>query len=387
LPVTPSACSLTSHELGSSATQSVNPNAPADALALQARSFSLVESPRAWGGPAGHGLLRLKPEDFFVEEIPGFEPDGEGEHLLLFVEKRELNTVDVANALRRLSGVRQVDVSYAGLKDRFSVSRQWFSIYLPGKSDPSFGEIEGDRLRVLKAVRHSRKLRRGALRGNRFRLVVREFSGDPDRVDEIFAAIARDGFPNYFGEQRFGRNNRNLVAAAELFAGGRRMRRAEKGFPLSAARSMLFNRVLASRIDGGHWNQPLEGEVFQLAGARGLFRETVLDDELLRRCADLEISPTGPLWGRDARVQPLGAARDAEYLALAEYMPWCEALEKEGLEGDRRALRATAAELRWAFRNDQIEMEFVLGRGSYATVLVREALADRPGVAVVADGD
>jgi len=322
-----------------------------------------------------------------VEEIPGFEPDGEGEHLLLFVEKRELNTVDVANALRRLSGVRQVDVSYAGLKDRFSVSRQWFSIYLPGKSDPSFGEIEGDRLRVLKAVRHSRNLRRGALRGNRFRLVVREFSGDPDRVDEIFAAIARDGFPNYFGEQRFGRNNRNLVAAAELFAGGRRMRRAEKGFPLSAARSMLFNRVLASRIDGGHWNQPLEGEVFQLAGARGLFRETVLDDELLRRCADLEISPTGPLWGRDARVQPLGAARDAEYLALAEYMPWCEALEKEGLEGDRRALRATAAELRWAFRNDQIEMEFVLGRGSYATVLVREALADRPGVAVVADGD
>ena len=365
----------------------VNSSAPADALVLQARAFSLVELPRAWGGPAGHGLLRVRPEDFFVEEIPGFEPDGEGEHLLLLVEKRDLNTVDVANALRRLSGVRQVDVSYAGLKDRFSVSRQWFSIYLPGKPDPSFGEIEGDRLRVLKAVRHSRKLRRGALRGNRFRLVVREFSGDPGRVDGIFAAIARDGFPNYFGEQRFGRNNSNLVTAAELFARGRRMPRAQKGFALSAARSMLFNRVLASRIDSGHWIRPLEGEVFQLAGARGLFRETVLDDELRRRCADLEISPTGPLWGRDARVQPLGAARDAEYMALAEYMPWCEALEKEGLEGDRRALRATAAELHWAFRNDHIDMEFVLGRGSYATALVREALADRPGVAMVADRD
>jgi tRNA pseudouridine13 synthase len=366
---------------------SVDSNVPADSLALQARAYSLVESPRAWGGPAGHGLLRVDPEDFFVEEIPGFEPDGEGEHLLLLVEKRELNTADVANALRRLCGVRQVDVSYAGLKDRYAVSRQWFSVYLPGKADPPLPDIESDRLRVLKAVRHSRKLRRGALRGNRFRLVVREFSGDADRVDEIFAAIARDGFPNYFGAQRFGRNNSNLVTAAELFHGKRRVRRAQKGFPFSAVRSMLFNRVLASRITGGHWNQPLEGEVFQLAGARGLFRETVLDDELLRRCADLEISPTGPLWGRDARVQPLGAARDAEYRALAEYMPWCEALEKEGLEGDRRPLRATAAELRWAFRSDQIEMEFVLGRGSYATALVREALADRPGVAMVADGD
>jgi tRNA pseudouridine13 synthase len=366
---------------------SVNSNAPADPLALQARAFSLVESPRAWGGPAGHGLLRVTPEDFFVEEIPGFEPEGEGEHLLLFIEKRDLNTVDVANVLRRASGVRQVDVSYAGLKDRFAVSRQWFSIYLPGKADPALSDIEGDHLRVLRAVRHSRKLRRGALRGNRFRLVVREFSGDPGRVEEILAAIARDGFPNYFGAQRFGRNNSNLVTAAELFSGKRRMRRAQKGFPLSAARSMLFNRVLASRITGGHWNRPLEGEVFQLAGARGLFRETVLDDELLRRCADLEISPTGPLWGRDARVQPQGAARDAEYRALAEYWPWCEALEKEGLEGDRRALRATAAELHWSFRNDQIEMEFVLGRGSYATALVREALADRPGVAMVADAD
>ena len=353
----------------------MNEGSPLEPLVAEAMSYADSQLPRAWGGPGGRGTLRAGPADFFVEEDLGFEPDGEGEHLFVFVEKKALNTADVAEALRRCVGIKPVDVSFAGLKDRHAITRQWFSLYLPGKADPDMGVLEGEQLRILRTLRHSRKLRRGVLRGNRFRLRVRDFTGDADRVGEVLARIAAQGFPNYFGAQRFGRANSNLVQAAQLFDGSRRLRRPQKSLCLSAARSMLFNRVLAARVAGDNWQHPLPGEVFQIAGRKSLFRADALDEELHRRCEALEIHPTGPLWGRGGRVWPSGPAAAAEQAALADLAAWQTGLEAEGLEGDRRALRAVAGGLEWEEKGNGWELTFSLGRGVYATSLMREWLA------------
>ena len=360
----------------------------APVLLQEAEGYADDRLPRAWGGPAGSGTLRADPGDFFVEEVLGFEPEGEGEHLLVFIEKRELNTADVAEALRRCAGVRPVDVSFAGLKDRRAVTRQWFSLYLPGRADPDLRDIEGGQLRILRTARHSRKLRRGALRGNRFHLVVRDFEGDAGQAGSLLEQIARYGFPNYFGAQRFGRGNSNLLRAAQLFSGDRRMRRPQRSLCLSAARSLLFNHVLAARVRAGTWRQPLPGDVFQLAGRTTLFRAEAIDDELRRRCDALEIHPTGPLWGRGGRVQPGGEAAAAETALLAGLAAWREGLDAAGLEADRRALRAVAEDLAWSRAGATWDLTFGLGRGVYATSLAREWLAvGGPGGGLLEAGD
>jgi tRNA pseudouridine13 synthase len=343
-------------------------------LVRQAESFDVHVLARAWGGPAGHGLIRVSPEDFRVDEQLGFETEGEGEHLFVHVEKRGLNTPDVAGLLSKVTGVPPMAVSYAGLKDRWAVTRQWFSVHLPGKSDPNLSEMESEQIRVLATSRHSRKLRRGALRGNRFRLVVREFAGDPALAEQRLDRIARHGFPNYFGEQRFGRRNSNLVLAVRLFSGKRRMKRAQRGLCLSAARSLLFNELLSARIVAGTWNRPLDGEVFQLDSARSLFREERTDDVLNLRCDALEIHPTAPLWGRDGRLQALGEALAAELAVLDAFLFWRQGLERAGVEADRRPLRAVAEGLEWNRDGPNWELCFALGRGSYATSLLREWL-------------
>lgn len=347
-------------------------------LCRQSASYDTRNLPSAWGGPAGCGVLKSRVEDFVVDEVLGFEADGSGEHLLVQIEKTDLNTLDVARALSRTCNVKPVDVSYAGLKDRQAVTRQWFSIYLPGRTDPDLSQLENAQLRLLRLERHSRKLRKGALRGNRFRLIVRDFEGDLAQADGILQKIAEHGFPNYFGAQRFGRNNSNLLRAAELFSGRRRMRRGQKGLPLSAARSLLFNQVLARRVATHLWDRPLEGEVFQIDGAKGLFREPAIDDELKRRCANGEIHPTGPLWGRADRVQPEDDADATERDTLSAFGDWCSSLEREGVAGDRRSLRGMPADLQWTIESRQVELEFFLPKGSFATSLVREWLESAP---------
>ncbi|MEN8175737.1 MAG: tRNA pseudouridine(13) synthase TruD [Pseudomonadota bacterium] len=337
-----------------------------------ARAYSVDEHPFAWGGPAGEGILRVEPEDFFVDEDLGFEPRGEGEHLYLQVEKRGLNTPDVARALARGAKLRAGDVSYAGLKDRHAVTRQWFSLYLPGKPDPSVELLEGDGYQVLNARRHPRKLRRGALWGNYFRIRLRQWSGDVDRLAGILEGISQMGFPNYFGAQRFGRGNSNLIGAAGLFNGQRERRRTQKGFYLSAARSWLFNQVLARRVADATWNLGLDGEVYQKGEARGLFTSDGTDEDLEDRCRRLEIHPTGPLPGMAARVMPSGVARVVENEVLDANRSWVEGLEQQRVDADRRALRALAHDLEWQWDGQDLLLAFRLRRGAFATALLRE---------------
>jgi len=347
---------------------------------MTAHSADDTELPFAFGGPAGSGRLRVEPEDFVVREIPVCAPDGAGEHVWLHIRKRNANTEWVARQIARFAGATPRDVSFAGLKDCRAVTEQWFSVQLPGRTDPDWERLEVEGVTVLQAARHTRKLKRGALRGNRFEIRVRGFSGDRVTAEARLRALAARGVPNYFGVQRFGRDGGNLEAAARLLRGeGRRPARHERGLYLSAARSHLFNQVLAARVAAGAWDTLLEGDVLQLDGGRAWFVADAHDPELPRRLQELEVHPTGPLWGR-GELATQGAARALELACLEPWGEWCSGLERAGLEQDRRTLRVRAAELSWNWTDaSELSLAFALPPGSYATALLRELVATDGG--------
>ncbi|WJW76605.1 tRNA pseudouridine(13) synthase TruD [Thiohalobacter sp. IOR34] len=329
--------------------------------------------PGPFGPPLGTAQIRCRPEDFRVFEMPPCEPDGAGEHAWLKLRKREQNTEWLARQIARLAGVRPRDVGFAGLKDRHAVTEQWFSVYLPGRPDPDWTALEDGRVEVLAATRHGRKLRRGALLGNRFELRLRDVAADARAVDARLEALRERGMPNYFGAQRFGRDGANLTRAAALFAGElRRPPRHQRALYLSAARSLLFNQVLAARIGQGVWDRCLPGDVLQLDRRRGRFRIEAVDEETRGRCERLEIHPTGPLCGRGP-VEVEAEALALEQAALAGREDWIRGLERLGLEADRRALRVRIAGLVWEWAAaDELWLGFELPAGSYATVLLEQ---------------
>jgi tRNA pseudouridine13 synthase len=333
-----------------------------------------VELPFAYGGPPLRGTLRAAPEDFFVEEDLGFASDGAGEHVLVRVEKRGANTDWVARELARYASVGPDAVSYAGLKDRHAVTRQTFSVQVPIKREVDWAALQHPEFRVLEATRHSRKLKRGALRGNFFRIALREVSGDRAQADAVLARIAAQGVPNYFGEQRFGRDAANVDKAIAMFA-GKRVQRHERSLLLSAARSHLFNRALAARVERGDWDRPLNGEVWMLAGTHSIFGPEPLTPELIERHARGDIDPTGPLWG-DGELRSAGTVRDLEAAVGAEHRELTVGLATNGLRQERRALvlRPHDLKARW-LSETSLEVEFHLNSGAYATVLLREICA------------
>lgn len=328
-----------------------------------------MDLPRA--RPPLRGVLRTSPEDFFVDEDLGFAADGAGEHVFVRAEKRGANTDFVAKELARFASVRPEAVSYAGLKDRHAVTRQTFSIHLPGKADPDWSTFEHAEFRVLEAVRHSRKLQRGALKGNRFRIVLRDVQGDCGAAERTVEAIRTQGVPNYFGEQRFGRESANVERAKAMFAGNR-VQRHERSLLLSAARSQLFNAVLAERVRQGNWNRPLDGEVWMLDGTHSIFGPEPLTPELLTRHANGDIAPTGPMWGAgDLRTHD--AVAELENSVAGRSPDLAAGLAANGLRQERRSLVLRPRELELCWLPDAgAEVRFYLNAGSYATVCIRE---------------
>ena len=332
-----------------------------------------LDPPRAGGPLAVSGCLREAPSDFRVEERLGFEPDGGAAHQLLRVEKTDANTLFVARALARAAGLRPADVGFAGLKDRRAVALQWFSV--PARR--TIGEwdgLSGPGFRVREAHAHSRKLRRGALAGNRFVLVARRLQGDLSALAPALERVASRGVPAYFGSQRFGREGGNLDAVAAWASGGVLPRdREQRAFVLSAARALLFNAVLAERVRRGDWDRLLAGERVNLDGSGSVFHADEVDAALRDRCAAMDVHPTGPLVGRGG-LSASGEAAEVEARSLAPFAAVEEALSAAGVEASRRALRTPVRALDWALEDDVLTLAFELGRGAYATSVMREIL-------------
>jgi tRNA pseudouridine13 synthase len=340
-----------------------------------------MAQPRAHGDAVLAARIRCTPEDFRVEELDSFAASGSGEHLLLKVEKRGMNTAFVAGLLARWAGVRPVAVGHAGLKDRHAVAVQRFSVQLPGRDAPDPAALEamaagagsGHRLRVISMERHARKLPRGALAGNRFDLMLRGVEGDRSAIDARLQEIAARGMPNYFGQQRFGHGGGNIAAALAMF-GGRRFRREQRGMLLSAARAEMFNRVLAARVADRNWDTGLDGEVWMLDGSRSLFGPEPHAAALAERAASFDIHPTGPLWGRgglpvaDRALEFETGALEGEVAARLR-----AGLEAAGMRQERRALRVRPGDVEWDWVDaTNLRLRFALPPGSYATALLAE---------------
>ncbi|AFC86267.1 tRNA pseudouridine(13) synthase TruD [Frateuria aurantia] len=334
---------------------------------------TVTELPWAYGSPPLRGLLKSRPEDFRVDEILGYEADGEGEHVLLHVEKKGLTTDGLARELGRFAGVPSVGIGYAGLKDRHAVTTQRISLQLAGKPDPDWSAFPNPDVKILEAVRHRRKMKRGALRGNRFVLVLREVQGDPQAAEAVLAKIASQGVPNYFGEQRFGREGGNVAKARAMFA-GRRVDRDTRGFLLSAARSQIFNAVLARRVEQGNWATGMDGEIWSLAGSRSWFGPENPDATLVERLGRGDIHPSGPLWGQgDCPSAELAGALERD--VAAEYEDLAQGLVDARMDQDRRALRLIPGDLQWRWLDPAtLELQFELPAGAYATTVVRELI-------------
>ena len=333
--------------------------------------------PRAFGAPLARGRLRAEPEDFVVEEQLGFTASGTGQHVLLKVRKRNANTQWVARELARLCGCHPRDIGYAGLKDRRAVALQWFSVPRSRLSTEAWREVREAEFEVLEAAVHSRKLPRGALAGNRFCIRVRDVQLDSATatcaaaLEARVAQIARSGVPNYFGAQRFGRDGANLARIAGGLAG---LRAPERGFVLSAARSLVFNAVLAARVADGTWNRIEPGDIANLDGKGSVFPVDSLDDSLVERCAALDIHPTGPLWGRGVlatRARPL----EVETRLASEFPEACALVSEAGMEQERRALRLAVHDLTYEHTAGAMVFGFRLTRGSFATAVLRELVA------------
>ena len=328
--------------------------------------------PRAHGEPCGLAVLKATAEDFQVDEVLDIELSGAGEHLWLWVEKRGLNTEDAARRLARAAGVAIRMVSYAGLKDRQALTRQWFSIHLPGKHDPDLAAAQDDTLAILKQVRHARKLQRGAHAANGFTLRLSQLQADHAVLGRRLHRINEQGIPNYYGAQRFGHEGGN-VAHARHFAerGELPEKRNVRSRVLSAARSFIFNRVLAERVAAGNWNQARPGDLLAFTGSRSFFPAGEAECQDLR-LAQLDLHPTGPLWGAGASPAQGDTGLLEQQIAATEAL-LAQWLAQADMAHERRILRLPISGLTWHYPEpDILQLEFVLPAGCFATALVRE---------------
>jgi tRNA pseudouridine13 synthase len=342
---------------------------------LLAQGADLDSLPRALNPPATSGIIRRAPVDFIVSEILPFPLSGSGEHQYLKIRKTGHNTRWVARQLAKNYHLPYRSVSFAGLKDRHAITEQWFSIHLAGKPDLDLAGTRIDGVEIIESSRHTRKLKRGMLRGNRFRIAMQNLSGDLDKLQARLLKLKSTTIPNYFGAQRFGKNAGNLDLLNK--SGSVPISdRDTRSFGLSALRSALFNSYLAERIDAGTWHQSLPGEIVYDA-CEQIYRhvDALTDDDKSK------YRSTGLLWGCGEN-QSTGPALDTETEFFDRFSEVTALLSAYEVRMVRRPLSMSVTDLDWEICDDRLEVGFTLRRGMYATVVLREIADVTEGHAV-----
>ncbi|MEZ7501927.1 tRNA pseudouridine(13) synthase TruD [Psychrobacter sp. Arc29] len=357
--------------------------------------------------PIQQATYKADATDFVVNEILPLEFTDEGEHLWLHIKKLGMNTAYLAKLLSEWADIPLRDVGYSGLKDRHAVTTQWFSLRIPKKQLPptEFAPIdigENEAVVILAQHWHNKKLNRGTHRANQFIITLHdiEFANDDEntesteqslsteqtakqRVEQHLARIDKTGVPNYFGPQRFGRQGNNVREALSLFARPlrepkpqpkkskrKRAPREQNTMELSAARSLIFNEILAARVRNGSWDAGLAGEVFNLDGSGSIFISEVLDDTLRARMSSGDIHPTAVLWGTgNDKVSGSAAALENEIVQHSPLlMQLATGLEQRDIKAQRRPLRLPIEQLSWEWSDEQtLVLSFTLTTGSFAT--------------------
>ncbi len=327
--------------------------------------------PKAFGGELPAGNIRTENADFRVEEVLPFEPAGEGEHLFLYIEKIACNTDWVIKQLKKVFGLSSREIGYAGKKDRYSISTQWFSLHLPGKQVEA-KLIESDSIKIIRCERHNKKLRVGSIKENQFKIRVRELASPIN--PEIVEQIKKNGFPNYFGSQRFGRKFSNLERAEELLVAGKKIKnRNLKGLVLSSARSFLFNLQLAERIKQNNWLTIVEGDCVNLNASHSYFTLKAPSEEEQQRIDAGDTHLCGWLPGKQAS-DAVGSALKLEQQSIRNYGDWLQGLTQFKLDSKRRAYRVFAKDFVLQQSDRQAFLSFSLPSGSFATSLLNELI-------------
>lgn len=333
--------------------------------------YSLPDWKRALGDPDVSGKIRAQPEDFRVWEQPLIEPEGAGNHLWIEVEKRNANTEWVARQFSMAAGIPARDIGYAGMKDRRGVTSQWFSIGLQEAGDTCWENWDIPGVTILQASRHGKKLKRGVLSGNRFCIVVRELRGELEALDDRLGQLAEKGVPNYFGSQRFGHGGKNVEQGILWLRRGGRLPRSKRSIYLSAVRSFLFNEILSRRVELANWNRIVDGELAVLNGSRSTFSCSMPDPELMQRCREFDIHPSGSLpGGGEPRIR--GESASIENEVLASHQDLISMLDGAGVKTGRRSLRLSPTEMEWERQGSNLTLRFTLPPGGYATSVLRE---------------
>jgi tRNA pseudouridine13 synthase len=341
----------------------------------------LIGSPLPWitGDLAGlGGLSKVHAADFYVEELSAYLPEESGEFLYLWVEKQDLSAEQLVSHLARCLKIAHQDVGTAGMKDRLAVTRQMVSV--PARCLPLVESFEHEQIRILEIHRHRHKLRAGHLKGNRFSILIREVApGAVELARAIGDRLAKTGVPNFFGDQRFGRDNETLKLGLELLQGTKKpgdIPRARRKFllrlALSAVQSALFNRALVERMSDGLISQVLAGDVMQVVASGGPF--VAVDPAIEQPRFDArEIVISGPIFGPKMK-QPVdeAARREARLLEAAGIPPAAFEQYSKLTPGTRRAYLFWLEGLAIAPEPAGIRLEFLLPAGCYATVVLRE---------------
>lgn len=358
-----------------------------------------ADLPQPMKPPIKQALYKAKPEDFVVNERLEVDFTGEGEHLWLHIKKSGINTAYLAKLLSEWADIPLRDVGYSGLKDRQALTTQWFSLRLPKKQKPDsdFAPVdikEHETVKIIAEHWHNKKLNRGTHNANQFVITLRDIEfakdqtlGDKSSVEQHLQTISETGVPNYFGPQRFGFGGNNIREALNLFARPLKSTssakkknkrksavREQNSMELSAARSLIFNQILAARVQDGSWNTGLNGEVFNLNGSGSIFASEHMDETLQARLASGDIHPTAVMWGAGndkvagdaAELENTVVQQDALLAALAT------GLEQREVKAQRRALRLPVEDLSWRWADEQdgeqtLVLSFTLTTGSFAT--------------------
>jgi len=358
-----------------------------------------ADLPQPMKPPIKQALYKAKPEDFVVNERLEVDFTGEGEHLWLHIKKSGINTAYLAKLLSEWADIPLRDVGYSGLKDRLALTTQWFSLRLPKKQKPDsdFAPVdikEHETVKIIAEHWHNKKLNRGTHNANQFVITLRDIEfakdqtlGDKSSVEQHLQTISKTGVPNYFGPQRFGFGGNNIREALNLFARPLKSTssakkknkrksavREQNSMELSAARSLIFNQILAARVQDGSWNTGLNGDVFNLNGSGSIFASEHMDETLQARVASGDIHPTAVMWGAGndkvagdaAELENTVVQQDALLAALAT------GLEQREVKAQRRALRLPVEDLSWRWADEQdgeqtLVLSFTLTTGSFAT--------------------
>lgn len=317
--------------------------------------------------------LKSCNNDFIVDEVMSITMSGEGEHSWLHITKNGSNTDFVANELAKFAEVKSSAVSYAGLKDKNAITTQWFSVHLPGITEPDWELCQSNDFVINSVHRHSRKLKRGALSANRFKIRLQQLQGSEADWQNQLILIAKTGVPNYFGKQRFGHQMNNLNRASELIDKNklRRLKPHKRGIYLSAMRSWIFNQIVSRRLQDRCFFSPIEGDVFMLSASHACFYEE-LSENITARLENNEINLTAALWGKGESMAK-SLVEELERAIAMQFSSFAETIEKVGMKQERRAMRLIPVDMQWQFEADKsLLLSFELPKGSYATSVLRE---------------